>query len=381
MQEKLIQVITKNDETKVSSILSSISANNKLSVCKIILIDDSYNPSVLTSNSSSVRKSPLDIDHIKSDDWMEYKSVILWKLDSPFVDKLDIWLAQWNTPNVRNVWHVIANLKYPNSSNIIHFDDDMEVSNLNIDTPGDFLGIPITWCPDLSRIEWIQLYIRHLSETYKVVSNEEYYDKLLMLFNSDQIQNFISTYTDLLPSNSLKNHPLLLPSRQEFSWWAYINSLYNTSISTFPYTYNEDWCYSGLLNQRLNTENRFIAHSSVEHRSSVKQILDSQYLMNEELWEITQLYFRLEDKSLFSNIIDSKISMILDELDICGSISINSTNFNKIQTISKELNNLLDFYKALKSDYSQIIEIYQTNVEDTIDWQSISKQLPYLLKN
>jgi len=104
MQEKLIQVITKNDETKVSSILSSISANNKLSVCKIILIDDSYNPSVLTSNSSSVRKSPLDIDHIKSDDWMEYKSVILWKLDSPFVDKLDIWLAQWNTPNVRNVW-------------------------------------------------------------------------------------------------------------------------------------------------------------------------------------------------------------------------------------------------------------------------------------
>ncbi len=50
---------------------------------------------------------------------------------------------------------------------ILYFDDDMHVDDLRMDheffVPG-IQGIPIMGCPDLSRFEWMQLYLRFFAK-------------------------------------------------------------------------------------------------------------------------------------------------------------------------------------------------------------------------
>ena len=67
--------------------------------------------------------------------------------------------------------------------------------------------------------------------------------------------------------------PEFIPSREEISGGAYMNSRENLGIGTFPGFYNEDWCYAHMIKSHTNVGNIFYPHGVI-HNSSVKSVLD-----------------------------------------------------------------------------------------------------------
>lgn len=158
---------------------------------------------------------------------------------------------------------------------------------------------------------------------------------------------------------------------------AYINSIENIKLWVFPFIYNEDWCYVNMVRNNRKLDNSFYSGWLVSHISSIKNVLEKEQIIREELGEFFQLYYRLNDKKDYMTIIDSKINIILYDIDLCSKL-INIYNIPEISLMYDYLGMLLEFYIWLKKDISKIVDIYNEHVNDNNHWQEIYKHIPII---
>lgn len=379
-KDLLINAITRNAPNKLDGLLTSIWRNQTMKGVPILVVDDSSPESRENHRVVSWHRN-LDITHVGSQEWEKYKAMILLSVKSNFIRWLKLWRERWNTPDVRNICQVLAITVLKKAKRILYFDDDIHVDNLHLSTnllSSGIQGIPIMGCPDLSRFEWIQLYLRFSAEKNNIqyVGESQYADELMLEYGPSIVWELIRRYTDLdlgsVEVYSESDIPEFIPSREEISGGAYVNSRENLGVWTFPTFYNEDWCYAHMIKTHTSVGNIFYPHG-VMHNSSIKSVLDSRRLLAEEEWEFFQQYYRGIGSFHYRDVIKWMQLIIVWEIELCQRLldSAKTYNRNELQTVLEALRKLLEFYNQLETNAGKYFSIYEQHTQENQQWRKI----------
>ena len=155
----------------------------------------------------------------------------------------------------------------------LFLDDDMIVSRLVYPTI-DLVGCVIDGCPDLSRLEWVELYLGVLMGDFGVGYPAR--------FTVDQAKSSLSCYTDL-PCVGGTDHSI--PPRDELSGGAFLCRTELLREAHFANWYDEDWLWFDTIRKRKQITTGS-SESRVFHSSRRKTITDLRLMLFEERGKI-----------------------------------------------------------------------------------------------
>ena len=268
-----IIIPTRNPKLDKFNLLSIISQD--IPVNKIIIINDSTN-----------KKLDLYLKKIIS---KNLRKIIL--VDNKFLTKSNIPLKlgtpKWNLGVARNVG-ILISLSYSNlNTKTLFIDDDIffkEISRKDFNKvlkENNLLGkIFIEGCPDLSRLEWIELYLKIKSPFKKVQNN--YIEKIYQYLGRNSVY-LIKKYTTLLSGTS--DFISQIPQRNELSGGAFLCSKSVLETSFFSNWFDEDWLWFDKC-RVLKKPKEVYSGIKVLHNSKRKKILVLDNLVSEEYGKI-----------------------------------------------------------------------------------------------
>ncbi len=272
------------------------------------------------------------IDKLISKFSSNYRIVVV---DKKVVESLNIPLklgpSYWNLGGARNVGLFFSLAFSDKSTFSCFFDDDIIIESVGdlIEYNLKFGKINISGCPDLSRLEWLELYLKYKSG-FNVLENpyiEELYSQL-----SGSVSSLILRYTDLIDEkeSNISN----ISQREELSGGAFICTNQYLGEFFFSNWFDEDWLFFDLIRKNFNTTSNFTG-LIVKHNSRKKEILSQESLRFEEVGKI------------ITNTIKYK----------SPNISLSESLFNEIQKRKIILNKIINKYLTLEGCSDIVISL------------------------
>jgi LmbE family N-acetylglucosaminyl deacetylase len=361
----VILIVTRNNPSKLKNLLYSVNYNQFLSDANICIIDDSNINKDIVENKKIVQDLKNNkILLINKDTWGYIKLILSKKVKIKryqFILK-DLKLGEkyWNTHNTRNIGQIICSLFYRDNNIILSLDGDMIIPkkfyfNKNkVNTP---LGIVLSGCPDLSRLEWIKLYIRYIAKwQYKknLNGNREYSSFLIDKLSESDTRYILSNYSTLLNDKITLDKKIFLPTREELNNGAYLTNLENITKTMYPSWFDSDWFCFQRLRKQIYYPVKF-NNSEIIHDSSKKNPLDKKLLIFEEIGKIITTVLQdqccgyIPNKTELLKEIKRREKIINNEIMLLKTLKSNLDNNREIIKISKIIISLQELIKSIKS--------------------------------
>ncbi len=332
--------------------------NSNIPLNKLIIIDDS------TINASSTMLKKLALNHKERIVLLSKSNIKKTKIP------LKLGVSKWNLGNARSLG-MLASLAYSEGSNAtIFFDDDIypieeTFKFMKNRLKENYLGkINIQGSPDLSRLEWIELYLKIKSPESEI--RNDYIEEIYKLCKH-KTENIIKNYTDLLPE--FKDEVVLFPQREELSGGAFFccNSLLERGL--FSNWFDEDWLW---FENCRKTYNARVINSGFKifHKSKIKSILIRKQLIFEEKGKImTALlkdYSSINLRDKIEEIISKRVRLInkiYDDFDnLNNKNSLDRKIIKELIDLSLKVKNIdrKDLLKKIK-EFKEKNELYLNN--------------------
>jgi hypothetical protein len=202
---------------------------------------------------------------------------------------IKLGVPEWNLANGRNIGMLFSYALSGAEGYSVFLDDDMTFPfGLDINPSSTTLlqQIGLQGCPDLSRLEWIQFFVKYGGG----FSVSDYVHRLYGHTNVSA-ELLLAAYTDLVPNQDREKELPDLLQRQELSGGAFICSNQVMPISAFPSWFDEDWYWFHKIRATSDT----ITHYSgfdIQHNSDRKTILNEDALWFEEQGKIMTEAFK-----------------------------------------------------------------------------------------
>lgn len=338
----IILIVTKNDPIRAKNLLFSIKENKELHNSDLIIIDDSdKNKSIFELEKYLIKNDFNHLIHLHKDNWEEIKENIgkhlTRKQDKKMLKELVLGLNCWNVHNARNIGQIITSILYDKERVILSLDGDMVIPKtfkINSKCFEQPKGILLKGSPDLSRLEWIRLYI-----SLKLKTEEKDYSYLLIKnCGRDHMSAALNKFTSLPQiTNERLNNAMIYPEREELNNGSYINLVKNFTHSMYPSWYDSDWFWFQRLRRKIEYTPEFIDSPTI-HNSYKKSILISETLRFEEEGKIITTILSKKKKGRIPNkkeiICESRIRITSLEKDI--------EKLRKIKDSSKEHRKIIE---------------------------------------
>lgn len=272
-----IVITSRNRSENIDRLLSSFSETQQQAE-NIIIIDDSTtkeNKDKVKDVCKTHENLPCKI--VNSDVLSEIN------MNSPLNTIIKLGVPEWNLANGRNIGMLFSYALSEAESYTMFLDDDMTFPfGLDVkENPKNLLQkIGLQGCPDLSRLEWVQFFVKYRGG--KSVS-----DYVHRLYGHTNVSSelLLAKYTDLVSNQDRgKELPDLL-QRQELSGGAFICQNQVMPISAFPSWFDEDWYWFHTVRESTYTTSHYSGFD-IQHNSDRKAILNGSALWFEEQGKI-----------------------------------------------------------------------------------------------
>ena len=408
-----IIIHTKNRSWTFRKTIESISRfySKDDSVTVIVVDDSSCKISQAENKKILLESNLLKVWYVDSDRWQEVKRLAAFYFfedENALLDKISLGEPAWNTHNTRNIGKLLlVSTKIADIS--LFLDDDMVLLK-KLKLPFDFdksqvpvWGLKLSGCPDLTRLEWVQLYLashqKHLyipNKTDKTL-DAEYIDCLISELSMEKIYELVIQYTDFSINNKATTKKTLinsdkLPQRLRISGGAYICRVDDADVSSFPMWYNEDWNWFDMIIRKYNRDQQFnfklanpvFLDDYIVHNADKKKVLDLDLMLFEEHGKIClklskclaeNLELKEEDYSMILQERVEELNSILNQINLLTNNSITKNHDYEIKKIFQVINLTLE--KLLNQD-KQLYKNALTNFsQSNLIWQFITDKLKY----
>jgi len=378
----IILIVTKNSPSKLKNLLDSINNNSFLLGSNICIIDDSDAQKNILKNQEFANQIKNDkMLLINKNNWSNIKKILLKKIKTKryisILRGLILGTKYWNTHNTRNIGQIICSLFYKDNPIVLSLDGDMIIpkkfhfKKKQIKAP---IGIILSGCPDLSRLEWIKLYTRYIQKQQNNKNPkgyEEYVSLLIKKFDKSDIKYILAKYSTLLNEEITINRKMFIKTREELNNGAYLTNLENVTRIMYPTWFDSDWFCFQRLRKHIPYPVKFI-NSTIIHDSFKKDPLNKELLIFEEAGKIITTilkdknYGYRPNKNELSQEIKRREKLIIQEIRLLKSSELNSENHKEKRKISRIISLLQELIKSIKSlSFSDIIEqIKQYELKD-----------------
>ncbi len=384
MNKNLLIIHTRNNSLLIKELLKNLISVFGNTIPLIIIIDDSTKGTHINEVFDYISKLDNIIIHINKDNWAKFKNYIFNHSREyrkiQFLKQLDLGKKNWNTPIARNIAFIIATLFTKEKENkILFIDDDIRLTekvNLNeIYLKNKVGGFLLSSCPDLSRLEWINLFL--LTEQYsKKNKQRSYVFKLFKKIGLKQSRFLLGKYMEIIDKKIKDNFYLDSNFRGELHGGAFLIEKRLIKECMFIPCFDEDWYWFQKITSR-NFKNR-ILKAGFLHASRKKIVLDKKTLLNEEFGKIIvylqrgKKYYYIPSKKIIQEEIYRRIDII--SKIVAGFKSIkNKKKKLKVKMIINYLEELIRFLN--KINYKDIKKIIiQQNINNK-RWKIFIKTL------
>jgi len=379
VEEKFSFLIPARDNsTKLSNLIISIKKNQQMKNANFYIIDDSTILEERVKNRNLVLNLKENrVMYVDKERWDSIKKIISKELKGKFsvaLRKMNLGTKSWNTHNTRNIGQVICALFCDPKEYIISLDEDMVLpKGFHLSIESELEGILLMGCPDLSRLEWIQLYGLLLSEKLQIkVSDFGYTSRLTRKLGNDFIKGVLCRYTNFIeeiPASSVK-----FPPREEMNNGSFVTLAENISLLKYPSWFDSDWFWFQRIRKGKDYSVKF-NRSFVIHDSSRKEVLNQKMLEFEEIGKIITILLKTRSKGEIPSDLEIRKEVKKREkllnltLDLFNEVLLfsNQVDQGKIKTIMSSINNLLFFLDKIREpDIIKTIQNYESEDESWV---------------
>lgn len=384
----VISIHTKDCKEKLGELFDSLKHNHELSCYPLIIVDTSSRADIVYFNARRYQnnnklQNVLYVDQYK---WTKIRSIIRREnlVDQDFKKlllKINLGKHAWDISEAKNVSFIISLLLARRNEFCIKLDHDIIIP-ASFSLPrehGTLLGINFSGCPDLSRLEWIQLYLKTLSNRDDDrIRTECYVDQCIHHLGRRRILAIINKYTELLavPVKQKRNQFCIFLHRSELSWGAFVSSIVNFTKTMSPPWYEEDWFWF----QSLRKGKPVFTDRSVIHNANRKRVLAMADLQREEVGKILTHPLR-ESNKLTLNILKSylryRLILLEETIDLCSLVydqnNLEAGIHDQIRKIATHLQKLHRFVSRI--DLEKLFNKYhEFKINETI-WRNNANKL------
>ncbi len=390
----LLAILTKNNPHFLHRLLNSIYQHPELRQCPILIVDDSRDPHLIQENNLMVKKFDLSPVIVNRYDWDKIKrSIVLDNSSLDFASKLlmqrlTLGIPRFNTFNARNITSIVVKLYFSKYNYVFCLDNDIIFpQNFILRNPKDahLIGVKVTGSPDLSRFEWIRLYLLYLKKKYgmSIKDKRAFYVKVLIQSLSlSHIQYLIHTYTDLYANSSnimrfLITYPI--PVR-EFNTGSFFTSSKLLLKSMFPPYYGEDFLWLNFV--RRSRIRQYFFSKPIIHAAERKHISDAQKILFEEEGHLLNLITKSKyiessikngaaQKAFFwKNKINQDLLLLAYKL---RKITTEAKEMQQLEVLIEVLTKLINFVE--KSNISDFTKKINEIKENNLIWRRLLSNL------
>jgi hypothetical protein len=205
-----------------------------------------------------------------------------------WMSKMRLGQTGWNVHSARNIGMIAAALLYQDVSHVLNFDSDIVVPpgfRLKAERLPSFSCCQISGCPDLSRLEWIELFCCTNARGPRFLNRDadNYVGRLISQNESSALEALLKQFTDLFPDDFTpvaEQQFVKIPQREEYYGACYLLSVDRFWKSPVPPWFDNDWSFFSSI--RMNKEIIEFLPICVEHAASRKTILCQESLRHEE---------------------------------------------------------------------------------------------------
>lgn len=376
-------VITKNDSRKLMKFLESYFSVGSHSKVELTVIDDSSIESEIKKNALTIASlwEITHIDHIHKNNMYDY------------FDRKDIshmfWLGitWWNTGNVRSLSSVYKKNHWAHKHRVFHFDDDVLFSwsyNPNefllLGGKYNFIVSDFTWCPDLSHLERIFLFVLVSSQNWMNDIRDQHLPSFIKTLGKENIislfKKYIEDFDGCIHNESNTGEiksDINFPNR-DWPWWlCYLSE--NKVEYTFPLLnyYDEDrrffWVCKNELWASTSFISAWISHNVSEKKNlfSIKNNIEIEY--GKILTElICDYWIKIKDMSFLEETISNIILKRKNNVEKIFSRSIKIHNWNAF--VKKSIDLLItikDWYQNDEDMHATVLWLYLEYQKSFID--------------
>lgn len=282
-----IHVHERPDE--LERLLISLNTNPFLHDCPILIINNAHNQHAVNAVTQVAQtQAPKASWLIAQPEWEQLRS----EQFSGFDYDTQIWLehlrlgqAGWAVHAARMVGMLATQVLFPQATRVLHLDSDIILPNdlkLQPQMLPTFTCLQISGCPDLGRLEWIDLLLAWiLGPNDAEKQNKNYVNLLLADKPSETIRQILGQYTELMePSAVHMTHGGDLILRHEYHGACYVLSPALYGCSSFPEWYDNDWSFFSIV--REGAAPVTFLPQQVIHAASRKLVLCQRSMLLEE---------------------------------------------------------------------------------------------------
>lgn len=286
-----IIIPTCSNPNKLEKLLNSIpsyNANNPIE--QSLIVDDSPDEKSKAENKRIAQMYPSTL-YINKEIFESVLSIYHSDTKNDQPNFLKLGTKEWNLNNARNIGALILYSISKQEDKIICLDDDIvfekndtsRISKIIKNTKPILGGFKLKGCPDLSRLEYIELYSKILASKF-LKKNVNYtpstFYVTLVADAKNSSEECIKKYTNLILEKEHHNKDTF-PQRKELSGGAFIASAKLFKDSYFPDWFDEDWTWFDIIRKKNRINNCFIK-DEITHLSNKKEILIKNALEFEE---------------------------------------------------------------------------------------------------
>lgn len=287
----LINVHVHKSVTELTRLMDSIAANHCLRQCPVLVVNNAHDQAAAESISQRVATWTFrPVQEINRSSWHRIREAARARLGTPAMraclSAMELGRPGWNVHDARNVGMITAILLYPERTHVLNFDSDIVVPDdldLNGSALPEFSCLQLDGCPDLSRLEWIEVYCRlaGMKSGVRMPPTAAYAFRLTQAVDAAALSTILGRYTDLLgPDVCADSGSPSFPCREEYHGACYLVSVSRFAIGPVPWWYDNDWFFFWMI-RRLEEEVNFL-DGRVLHASTRKNILRQFMLESEE---------------------------------------------------------------------------------------------------
>lgn len=393
-----IIIPTCSNPNKLERLLNSIpsyNANNPIE--QSLIVDDSPDEKSKAENKRIAQMYPSTL-YINKEIFESILSIYHsdTKNDQPYFLKLGT--KEWNLNNARNIGALILYSISKQDDKIICLDDDIvfekhdvsELSKIIKNTIPLLGGFRLKGCPDLSRLEYIELYSKILASKF-LKKNINYtpstFYVTLVADAKSSSEECIQKYTNLILEKEHHNKDAF-PQRKELSGGAFIASANLFKDSYFPDWFDEDWTWFDIIRKKRKINNHLIK-DEITHLSNKKEILIKNALEFEEHGKILTNAVKMSyPKFQYSKITESlkseqekrikRLSNLSQYVETIAKESKEPIYENQLILIASDIKQLKGYLDSFDiSENSRKIRNYASNLNK---WTSFMNEFKYWSK-
>ncbi|NMB82714.1 MAG: hypothetical protein GYA14_12945 [Ignavibacteria bacterium] len=361
----LIVIHTFNNPKLFLRLLSSINANKETRNNPILILDDSNRNCFSEMNLALLNQYPDILKfYVNKSIWHQIKNEwISPQIENVKIERylntIDLGKIGWNIYNARNIGLILSTIFLNNTSFSLSLDQDIIIDNKFSLHNVDNLLLTCTnirGCPDLSRLEWIGLFLGYLCNMTNFSFTrvfDDYVNKLFWSLPTEHIGIILSRYTQFpilsFCQEKETTKTMTFPPREEYYGASFILS--NSAINLYPFSnwYDNDWLFFKSI--RGNLHDLHFYQSYVDHEQEKKEINSIKWLEFEETGKIlNEIYYELVSRKMltdnaYENIVNRRINIIENEIRYCKLILKDGSVDERLLTI---INQILSNLQMLK---------------------------------